>query len=254
MSQVYTDPEALEVFLRHLQRFRQVVAEADERIGRELMRLRLEWRDEGYEAFVSSYLKTRQRLQDLNRVIEEVTSHLRRDIETLRAYLAASLPSGAAPDLGAVPSAGEAAPSLGVAASSGGAPQLPGITMFPLPEGFQWVRVEDLPSPYPETPEPPDPATVEMGAHLTTVLNDLFALIGWKNEVDIASHFERLDQERDIPPDRGARRLYETLFGSDRVTAHYDPQQDKWHVYTGGRTLRMARQLGWEWIPVYILK
>jgi len=205
-------------------------------------------------AFISSYLKTRQRLQDLNRVIEEVTSHLRRDIETLRAYLAASLPSGAAPDLGAVPSAGEAAPSLGVAASSGGAPQLPGITMFPsrrASSGFAW-RI--CPPPTLRPRNPPTPPRWRWGSPHDRPERpfrpDRLEKRG-RHRFPLPSARIR---ERDIPPDRGARRLYETLFGSDRVTAHYDPQQDKWHVYTGGRTLRMARQLGWEWIPVYILK
>lgn len=248
MAQAYVDPDALEAFLQRLERFRQVVTEADERIWQGMTRLRLEWRDEGYEAFAASYLQTRQRLRQLGQAIEEAIPRLHRDIETLRAYLAASLPGGAAPL-----SSGGAGPGL-PAAPSGGAAQPAGITMFRLPEGFQWVRVEDLPSPYPETGEPPDPAQVEMARHLSAVLTDLQGLMGWKGEAEISSHFERLDQEKGIPPDRGARRLYEALFRSERVTARYDPEQGKWDVYTGGRTLRLARELGWEWIPVYVLK
>ncbi|WP_448601431.1 WXG100 family type VII secretion target, partial [Thermoflexus hugenholtzii] len=141
MAQVYADPNALETFLQRLQRFRQTVAEADEQIWQGMNRLRLEWRDEGYEAFAASYLQTRQRLRQLSQTIEETVPHLRQDIETLRAYLGASLP-GEAPPL----SAGGAGLGLG-AAPPGGAPQPAGITMFPLPKGFQWVRVEDLPSP-----------------------------------------------------------------------------------------------------------
>lgn len=240
MAGVHADPEVLEDFLRELRSFRQLLLEEGDRLWEAMGKLRLEWRDQEFEKFASSFLRTWQHLRGLMESIQEIEPHLNQDIEFLRAYLNTPIP---------VSLAGGGQPVAQTPSRSTEPNDRPSFiyTYYKLPPSFLWVRLEDLPQVYPD--ESADTSLVHaIQTHLKSMLQELQERL-FQPFLELSIHFMEKDRQEGLPTHQGLRRVYEAFFGDEAITAYFEPGEG-WKVLSGGRTLCAARKAGMELVPV----
>jgi hypothetical protein len=222
------------------------------------------WLRRSQEAY-ENYRRDAQRFADLvSNQSERAILFLRQRHKELEDYLALRMDGDASASAGS--SAGliegiavglEQAAGIVVGSTfdaAGGA--LSGLMNAPLPQGFQWVCLDQLSeqavSELPDDGEYRKVSQETVRAGLDLLRREILPAIAKNSTVD-SFYFEQADRQAERDPATGARAAYDAFFGSEPIAFDRTLDGRQWNITNGRHRIRIARELGWLAVPARII-
>lgn len=177
---------------------------------------------------------------------------LRLRIQALHDYLGVALPDDS-------PADGEVR-ALGSDQPASGGPEVAApahLTDVRLPVGFTWVRLEqvELEDCLPPITSPGQFTKVPyetMREGMIRLQNEILPRLHSSSAPPASEDFRRMDQSNGDTFESGLQRIYEAFFGQDVIYLVRGRGQEKFEVINGRHRLRVARDLGWDAVPVQV--